>query len=78
MSRRSSIWRRSPRTCGGRCLARMRGGRKINSLFSTGRATSHGIPDASFVELRRLCGENERLRAPEKVFNALLNRTETV
>jgi hypothetical protein len=35
-------------------------------------------PGTSFAELRRLYDENERLRAPEKVFNALLNRSETV
>jgi hypothetical protein len=35
-------------------------------------------PDASFAELRRLYEADQTLRVPEKVFNALLNRSEAV
>lgn len=35
-------------------------------------------PDASFDELRQLSAEDERLRVPPTVFNALLNRMEAV
>jgi hypothetical protein len=34
-------------------------------------------PDMSFAELRRLYDEDERLRVPQKMFNALLNLIET-
>jgi hypothetical protein len=34
--------------------------------------------DASFDELRRLYQGDERLRVPDTVFNALLNRSEAI
>jgi hypothetical protein len=35
-------------------------------------------PDAAFVELRRLYEGDDRLRVPAAVFNAVLNRPETI
>ncbi len=35
-------------------------------------------PDASFKELRELYVDDERLRVPATVFNAVLERTEAV
>jgi hypothetical protein len=35
-------------------------------------------PDRSFTELRRLYEDDERLRVPPTVFNAVLNRPEAI
>lgn len=35
-------------------------------------------PDSSFAELRRLYTEDDRLRVPATVFNAVLNRSESL
>jgi hypothetical protein len=35
-------------------------------------------PDASFEELRHRYQDDERLRVPETVYNALLNRSEDI
>lgn len=35
-------------------------------------------PDASFGELRALCDKDERVRVPTTVFNAVLNRVESI
>jgi len=35
-------------------------------------------PDTAFTELRGLYADDERLRAPATVFNALLNRSEAI
>jgi hypothetical protein len=35
-------------------------------------------PDAAFKELRALYANDDRLRAPETVFNAALNRSEAI
>ena len=35
-------------------------------------------PDASFSELRALCDKDDRVRVPATVFNAVLNRMESI
>jgi hypothetical protein len=35
-------------------------------------------PDATFIELRRLCQEDDRLRVPPAVYNALRKRAEAL
>ena len=47
------------------------------AFFDNLVALTHA-PDASFAELRQLYEEDNRLHVPETVFNAVLNRSESV
>jgi hypothetical protein len=47
------------------------------AFFDRLAALTHA-PDASFAELRALYKEDERLRVPATVFNAVLNRSEAI
>ena len=48
-----------------------------NALYDRLAALTHD-PEADFAELRRLCREDERIRVPSAVYNALHDRAEPI